>query len=350
VWSVPKDTVLSYRVRIDQRRTASGLGPSKTLASTVTFDLDMRSLGKHGFSVLVKSASATGEQTQITAAHRVVGTRLDVDVTKPPPVANARWYGGGDDVNASDIAMLFVLLGPVLRSQKSSWQVDTTAAAVSWAARPMPFTVDHRVTTDEELRGLDVADVSSKAIANADFRLPLVVKNPTSTSKSNELIVNQLFDALFSDIHNPVQGIAAAIASIPLSIVAPFLALGQAIGNLFGSHNASGPSTPSVDLSGPLQIESRTKLWTHDGRVLAASGMGTMHLAGTLPSLPGRAAQLSGKTLHLDAAWTITETMLSPFPKPVSKRNVPLTIGALIAVLLAAALSLYRMRRVMRPR
>ncbi len=349
VWSVPKDQVVSYRVRIDQRRTASGLGPSKSLATSVTFDLDEQSLGKGTYSLLIKHVDAAGESSQITAARRVVGTRINVDATKPPPIDDRRWYGGGSDANASDIAMLFVLLAPVLRSRDTSWRVDAPPAGVSWAGRPMPVTVDHRLTGHEDLRGLDVADVSSSALANADFRLPLVVQNPSPTSKSNELIVNQLFDALFSDIHNPVQGIAAAIASIPLSILAPFLAIGQAIGNLFSSHNNSQPSSPTVDLSGPLQISSGTKLWTHDGRVLGATGTGSMHLTGQLPSLPGKASSLSGRTLHLDTMWSISETMTSPYPAPISKKNLPLEIAASIAVLLAA-FAAYRMRRVMRPR
>jgi hypothetical protein len=155
--------------------------------------------------------------------------------------------------------------------------------------------------------------------------------------------VNQLFDDLFADIDNPVEGVAAAIAAIPLAVAAPFLAIGEALGNLFGgSDEPDEPKTPVVDLAGPLELRSDTLLWDADGRVLDALGNGRMSLKGRIPDLPGAASELSGRLLEMEVIWKLHRTHTSTFPAdrdPPGRGPVPLlaVLGLIVAVALLVA-------------
>src|SRR5690349_15283944 len=69
---LPKNQVIAYRVDIAQKRTAAGLGPRKSLASTVSIDVDEEADTSHSYTLVVKAARATGEETQRNAAARMV--------------------------------------------------------------------------------------------------------------------------------------------------------------------------------------------------------------------------------------------------------------------------------------
>jgi hypothetical protein len=208
------------------------------------------------------------------------------------------------------------------------------------------FTIDNEVTAIQAFRGLEAARVKSEAIANVRFRLPLVVpREPgTTPSASDDLIVNELFESLFADIDNPIEGLAAAITALPLAILAPFLAFGEALGDLFGggSDEPDEPQIPVIDLAGPLELNSQTAVWLADGRVLDAVTDGTLKLSGRMPDLSGQASELSGKTLRLDATFRITRKHTSPFPEP---RDPPgrgwAPIVAIILTAIALALAVW---------
>ena len=342
-------TVVRYHVDLAQKRTASGLGPRKLLAAGVRLDVEEEDDTDHSYTLVVRAARAAGEDSQRVAANRIIGRRIAVDLRTREVVADAPAFSGSDDIAAADIAMLFLLFAPVLPSTRTkpgrTWRVVTRPAQIPWAVGGVTFTIDNEVTKKAKTHDLDARVVSSAALANLTFRVPLVVPAPATApggvrAGSQKLIVNQLFEALFSDIHNPVQGLAATIAAIPLSIVAPFIALGEAISNLFGnskSREPSQPAAPVVNLSGPVRLVSSTTLWAHDGRVLGAAGTGGMTLSGQIPQLPGRAASLSGKTLHLDTTWTFSRTHTSPFPEPPPSRPLwPLVVAGVLAVVAAA--------------
>jgi hypothetical protein len=365
--------VIDYRVGVTQSRTASGLGEPKKLGSSVRLDLEEEATDEAAYALVVQSATGRGEASQVQAAQRLVGRRLLVDLEDAKVGGDAQAFGGAEDVAAGDIGMLFSLFAPVLPSARvgegEQWRVVTEPVQVPWSITPFTLTMTHQVVGRERFHGdgggrprtpgLDAVRVKSTALANVTFRLPIVAPAPAApgapaSSGSDELIVNQLFDSLFSDIDNPVEGVAAAIAAIPLAVAAPFIAIGEAIGNLFGGSSSSEPEEPPipvVDLTGPLELRSDTRVWDADGRVLDALGNGTMRLSGRVPDLPGAASELTGKPLTLDVVWKLHRTHASPFPAdrdPPGRGPVPLVAVVLLAV--AAGLAAGRQVAERRPR
>ncbi len=358
-------------VDVSQVRTASGLGDPKKLISSTSMLIEEESTTEHSYTLIVRSVGATGEESQRVAAQRLTGRRLVVDLADGKVRGDAEAFSGTQDVAAADIGMLFVLFAPVIPSPRADegdrWRAVTEPVTVPWSS-PLRFTIDHRVIGrvigKEKLGNLDTARVKSVALGNVDFKLPLVVPAPgvpgrapaTTSPRGDDLIVNQLFEALFADIDNPIEGLAAAIAAIPLAIAAPFLAIGEAIAGLFTSSGSDEPEevqAPVVDLSGPIELRSDTQVWTADGRVLSALGRGKMSLVGAVSELPGAAAQLSGKTLRLDVTWKMDRTHGKPLPAPRDPPGRgPLPIIALLVAALALALTSWRMppRRLLRPK
>ena len=334
--------VVDYRLDVTQKRVASGLGPAKVLPSTAVLDLEEETDGGHAYTIVVRAAHASGESSQQAAANRVVGKRIPVGLEDPRPQAPASAFSGTADVAAVDIGLLVDLFAPLLPSRNARagqrWRVVSFPAHLRWAAPAPEFTIDNEVTKDTTFHGLSAKVVASSGLANVTFRLPLVVPAPAKGG-SQTLVVNELFNLLFSDIHNPVQGFVTAIAAIPLFVMAPFLALGQAIANAFGA--SEQPKVPVVDLSGPMRLVGSTTIWTGDGRVLDAAGTGGMTLQGQIPQLGGRAAPLSGRQLRLDATWTYTRRHTSPLPEPPAARPW-LLVASAVAALIAAALTSWR--------
>jgi hypothetical protein len=340
---------ITYRVGVTQQRTTSGLGATKKLGSSVRLDVEEETTGDASYALVVRDAKASGEESQRTSAARLVGRRLAVDLDDGKVGGGGQAFGGTDDIAAADIGMLFTLFAPVLPSARAGvgdrWRVATEPVNVPWSLEPMRLTVSHEIVGEKEFRGLDVKRAKSVALGNVRFRLPIVA--PASSRPggggSDELIVNQLFDDLFADIDNPVEGVAAAIAAIPLAVAAPFLAIGEALGNLFGgSDEPDEPKTPVVDLAGPLELRSDTLLWDADGRVLDALGNGRMSLKGRIPDLPGAASELSGRLLEMEVIWKLHRTHTSTFPAdrdPPGRGPVPLlaVLGLIVAVALLVA-------------
>jgi hypothetical protein len=343
--------VISYRVGVTQSRTAGGLGKPKTLRSSVRLDLEEEVAGDATYALVVRSATGRGEASQVQATQRLVGRRLLVDLDDAKVGGDAQAFGGTDDVAAGDIGMLFTLFAPVLPSPRTDagdrWRVVTEPVAVPWSLTPLTLTVTHDVAERERFHDLDAVRVKSAALGNVTFRLPIVAPAPAApgapASSEDELIINKLFDSLFADIDNPIEGVAAAIAAIPLAVAAPFIAIGEAIGNLFGggpSDEPDEPAVPVVDLSGPLELRSDTRVWDADGRVLDALGNGTMHLSGRVPDLPGAASELTGKTLTLDVVWKLHRTHTSAFPADRDPPGRgPLPVLAVVLLVVAAGLT-----------
>ncbi len=366
-----KGAVITYRVAVDQSRTARGLGAPKKLSSAARLELEEEATSDASYTIVVRSASGRGEATQAQAAQRLVGRRLLVDLDDGILGGDDRAFSGTDDVAAADIGMLFALFAPVLPSPHADdgdgWRVVTEPVAVPWSRTPLTLTVTHDVVGRDRVDdprgghprapGLDAVRVKSVALGNVTFRLPIVAPAPAApgapASSSDELIVNQLFDSLFADIDNPIEGVAAAIAAIPLAVAAPFIAIGEAIGSLFGggsSDERDTPEVPVVDLAGPIELRSDTRIWDADGRVLDALGNATMRLTGRVPDLPGAASELSGKALTLDVVWKLHRTHTSAFPAdrdPPGRGPVP--ILAVVLLVVAAALATWR-QLVTRPR
>jgi hypothetical protein len=345
--------VIEYRVAVDQQRVATGLGTNKQLSSSVRLDLEEEATGDESYAIVVRAVQATGEESQRVAAQRLHGRRLDIDLGDGVVRGVSEAFSGTQDIAAADIAVLSVLLAPVLPSHRvetgDKWRTRAEPMRVPWSRRPLRFTISTSVTARGLFHHLDTARVDSVALANVSFRLPLIAPRVGGGGRveRDDLIVNQLFESLFSDIDNPIEGFAAAIAAIPLAIAAPFLAFGEALGNLFGggSDEPEQPSVPVVDLAGPFELRTESFVWIADGRVLEARSRGVMHLAGRMPDLPGRAADLSDKTLRLDVTWSVTRTHTSAFPEP---RNPPgrgwVPILAAVLVALALALTIWRSR------
>jgi hypothetical protein len=340
--------VIAYRVVVNQKRVASGLGPRKELRSKVRLDLEEEATSKDSYALVVRDHGASGEKSQKLAAQRLVGRRLNVDLDDGVFGGDEQAFSGTDDVAASDIGMLFTLFAPLLPSPRpetgDEWRYATRPVRVPWSETPLTLTVTHEVVGPTDDFTLGGYRVSSVALGNVSFELPLVVPaEPGKTPEGpDDLIVNQLFESLFADVDNPIEGFAATIAAIPLAILAPFLAIGEAFGSLFGGSDdePDDPQVPSIDLSGPLELKSDTNVWDGDGRVLSARGSGTMQLTGTVPELPGRAAELSGKTLHLDVSWKLTRTHTSKLPEPRDPPGPGLVgIVAVVLLLVAAALN-----------
>jgi hypothetical protein len=340
--------VLTYRIVIAQRRTASGLGDPKTLKSKIRLDVEEEPT-ETGYTLVVRDAAATGEQSQRTASKRLVGRRIAVNLEAGHLAGDVELFSGGEDVAAADIGLLHAIFAPILPDARAEpqtrWRAEPPKVRVPWSQGPLAFTVDHEVTGSEVIRELEAARVRSRALANLRFRLPLVEQaksSPGGTGRAADdtFIVNELFEELFTDIDNPVQGLVTAIAAIPLAILAPFLAIGEAIGDIFGTSDdeSKEPEIPVVDLAGPLSLTSSTAVWRADGRVLAASAEGTAKLAGTLPQLPGEAAKLSGKPLSLDSTWKIERKLTSPWPdpRPTPGRSVVLMVLAVVSVIAGA--------------
>jgi hypothetical protein len=360
---IDRDEVLSYRIQVRQKRTASGLGSPKSLRSTVILDVEEEPT-ETGYDLVVRDVSASGESTQKTAAARLKGRRIGVNLEEGALLGDVELFSGADDLAAADIGVLHALFSPLLPKARSEggehWRAKTPTMRVPWSQEPIFFTVDHEVVSSEVLKMLDAARVRSRALTNIRFRLPLLEQAtsttpPTSGSSGSgqrTFIVNELFEELFSDIDNPAEGLIAAIAAIPLAIAAPFLAFGEALGGLFGDSDSDPsapkqPEIPVVDLAGPVDLNSNTAVWRADGRVLSSSSKGTAELTGTLPQLSGAAADLSGKPLTLKTAWSIKRRLTSPWPqpRPVPGRGLVLLVLAIIAVLAGVIAAAWRTRQ-----
>jgi hypothetical protein len=343
-------SVVAYRVGITQQRSTSGLGAKKELRSSVRLDVEEEVTGDASYALVVRDAKASGEETQRLAAARLAGRRLVIDLDDGRVGGDEQAFGGTDDVAAADIGMLFTVFAPVLPSARAEagdrWRVTTEAASVPWSLAPLQLTISHEIVGREEYRDLDALRVKSVAVTNVRFRLPIVA--PASSRPGggppDELIVHRLFDSLFSDIDNPVEGVAAAIAAIPLAIAAPFLAIGEALGDLFGgSDEPDEPEIPVVELAGPLELRSDTRLWDADGRVLDALGNGRMSLRGRVPELPGGAAELSGRMLEMEVVWKLHRMHTSAFPADRDPPGRgPLPVVAVIGLIVAAGLATAR--------
>lgn len=346
--------VISYRVNVSQERTATGLGEPKRFASSVRIDLDEEATNDTSYTIVVTHTFVRGnEDTQILAGNRLVGRRLLIDLDDGTVGGDEQAFSGTDDVAAADVGMLFTLFAPVLPSPRADvgdhWRVVTEPVNASWSRRPLALTITHDVIGRERFRDLDAVRVKSRALGNVTFRLPIVAPASSAPgappSGSDELIVNQLFDQLFADIDNPIEGVAAAIAAIPLAVAAPFLAIGEALGSLFGGgrDEPDEPQVPVVELAGPLEVRSDTRLWDADGRVLDALGNGTMRLTGRIPELPGAASELTGKPLVLDVVWKLHRTHASAFPADRDPPGRgPLPILAVVLLVIAAGLAAAR--------
>lgn len=358
----PLGQVLRYSVLVDQTRSASGLGATKELPSRVRLELEEEALEDGRFALLVRDVGATGEASQRAAAHRLRGRRVVVDPATDTVQGMTEAFSGSEDIAAADVALLWVLLAPVLRDTDpdagDAWRTATPSLTFPWAQGGLVLSSRHAVHARETLRRLDVARVSSDALGNARFRLPIVRPaasgQPPASGGSRPLIVNELFESLFADIDNPVQGFAAAIAAIPLAVAAPFLAIGEALGGLFGSGRSqpsrpAQPAPPVLNMSGPIQLDTATALWTADGRVLGATGSGTLKLGGDVPDLGGGATSLSGKRLSLDTSWRFERTLTSPWPEPREPPGRGIApVAALVA--LAAAVAAVAARRIVASR
>jgi hypothetical protein len=349
--------VIAYRVTVSQQRVASGLGSKKKLSSKVRIDLEEEVTAEDAYALVVRDVGAKGEASQKTAARRLVGRRLNVDLDDGVIGGDEQAFGGAEDVAASDVAMLFTLFAPVLPSPRAeageTWRYATEPVAVPWSKTPLSLTVTNEINDRRDLKGLDAIGVKSVALGNVSFDLPLVAPAKGSggtPASSDDLIVNQLFESLFTDIDNPIAGVFTAIAAIPLAILAPFLAFGEAIGDMFGGSDDQddAPKVPTVNLSGPLEIRSDTQLWDADGRVLDATGAGTLKLSGQVPELPGEAAELSGKTLRLDVTWKLHRAHASEFPEDRDPPRSVLPFAAIASVIVAALLAGANHRRLRR--
>lgn len=345
-------SVIEYRVAVAQRRTASGLGEPKRFASNVRIELEEEATDETSYALVVRGVVVSGDDDpQASAASRLAGRRLLVDLDDGKVGGDEQVFSGTQDVAAADIGMLFTLFAPVIPSPRADvgerWRVAPDPVSVPWSRTPLALTVTHEIVGRERVEGLDALRVKSIALGNVAFRLPIVSPAPPPSpagappSSTDELIVNQLFDQLFADIDNPVEGVAAAIAAIPLAVVAPFVAIGEAIGDLFGgsgSDEAREPEIPVVDLAGPIELRSDTRIWDADGRVLDGLGNGTMRLEGRVPELPGAASELTGKPLALDVDWKLRRTHVSAFPADRDPPGRgPLPVAAVVGLVLAAA-------------
>lgn len=341
--------VLTYRVVVSQERRATGLGDPKVLGSKVTLDLEEET-SERGYVITVRHAKASGERTQVVAAQRLVGRRIGVQ--RDGTLAGAvELFAGSEDLAAADVGLLHALFGPILPTARAGtgtrWRVQTPGVRVPWAAEPLVFAHDHEVLGSETRRKLEAARVRSRALTNVRFRLPLVVEVTDGEDGDVDLVINELFDRLFGDIENPIEGVAAAIAAIPLAVVAPFLAFGEALGDLFGGSSGDDePQVPAVDLAGPLDLRANSLVWRADGRVLRSTGTGTARLVGTMPELPGRAAELSGRELNVETSWKVTRDLTSqwPQPRPIPGRGIVLLVLATLAVIAGASAAWLRTR------
>ena len=313
-------------------------------------DVEEETVDEKRYALVVRSVGAKGEESQRIGAQRLKGKRIDVDLDDGAVTGTAEMFSGTQDLAAADIAMLFVLFAPVVPSpdvaEGDRWRTKTTPIAFPWAKSPLSFTVDHEAAGERVFEGLDAVRVKSNALANVTFPLPIVVPREGSAGQqADDFVINEVFDNLFADVDNPIEGFGAAIAAIPLAILAPFLAFGEALGDLFGGSgdDPEEPKIPVIDMAGGIELHSDTSIWRADGRVLEAVGSGEMSLAGRIPELPGAAAELSGKTLRLDVGWKMRRKHSSTLPEPrdpPGRGALPFIAGALLVV--ALALTAYR--------
>ena len=356
--------VQTYDVEINQKRKAHGPDSSNEFTSKVILKLEEEALDDNRFSILVRDAIGTGEESQIQSALRLKGRKLEIDLDRSVVRTATEMFSGTEDVAASDIGMLIVLLAPLLPRSNAGvgdeWRA-TSAVPVAWSQSGAQFTINHKVTGERKLRGLQTATVASTALSNVSFRIELVRQVPPEQAQreggaiadDRGFIVNQLFEELFTDINDPVSATVAAIAAIPLAIAAPFIALLEGLAGLFGGGRSSGPSEPEIPvviLSGPVELKTTSDVWRHDGRVLGTTGSGYADLSGPLPTLGGEAAPLSGKSLRLRSDWTYTRKLTSPWPDPVEERSRSgwLMAIAIVLTLVALALNVMSERRRLR--
>jgi hypothetical protein len=345
--------VQTYDVEINQKRKADGPDSSNEFTSKVVLKLEEEALDENRFSILVRDAVGTGEESQIQSALRLKGRTLEIDLDRRVVRTATELFAGAEDVAASDIGMLIVQLAPLLPRANSgvgdAWRATSTVP-VAWSQSGARFTINHKVTGERELRGLETATVGSTALSNVSFRIELVREVPPeqaqqeggATADGRGYIVNQLFEELFTDIDDPVSATVAAFAAIPLAVVAPFIALLEGLAGLFGGNRSrpQEPETPIVILSGPVELKSTSDVWRHDGRVLGTTGSGYADLSGPLPELSGDAASLSGKALRLRSDWTYTRKLTSPWPDPVDESSRSGWLMAIAVVLTVVALAL----------
>ena len=349
--------VISYSLHSAQTRQSSGLGEAQALSARLRLSVEEEATGEDTYAIVVRSfPDGVGEESQRVAAERLVGRRLVVDLGDGIVRGSTDAFSGTDDIALADIALLSVLFAPVIPSPHvevgDEWRTRTIPIRVPWSLRPLHLTIDNEVVGKQPYRELQAARVKSTALGNVRFRLPLIVpREPgTAPADSDDLIVNRLFESLFADIDNPIEGFAAAITAIPLAILAPFLAFGEALGDLFGGTSEDEPELPVVDLAGPMKMSTNTLLWIADGRALDAHTRGTLDLSGRMPDLPGAASELSGKTLRLKVVFEINRTHTSPFPAPRDPPGrgwAPIAATILTAIALAlASWSTVRRRRI----
>lgn len=346
--------IQTYDVEINQKRKADGPDSSNEFTSKVVLRLEEGALDEKRFSILVRDAVGTGEESQIQSALRLKGRKLEIDMDRRVVRTATEMFAGTDDVAASDIGMLIALLAPLLPRANAGvgdeWRATSTVP-VAWSQSGAQFTINHKITGERELRGLQTATVASTALSNVSFRIELVRQVPPEQAQreggaiadNRGFIVNQLFEELFTDIDDPVSATVAAFAAIPLAIAAPFIALLEGLAGLFGGGRSSRPSEPEIPvviLSGPVELKATSDVWRHDGRVLGTTGSGYADLSGPLPELSGDAASLSGKALHLRSDWNYTRKLTSPWPDPVDESSRSGWVMAIAIVLALVALAL----------
>ncbi|MGH2786255.1 MAG: hypothetical protein ACRDJ1_13420 [Actinomycetota bacterium] len=308
---------LSYRVRVQQVRRGEGL--TQPIDRTVSLEarITQRSLGTGAIGFTIEKVDARGEATQVRAAEALQGRVLTVSVGPDGAQRISLGIAGDADMNAIDVALLFQLISPVLPGAGSAPPVRSLRNLSAPWSDGISLDVEHRRAGKRWTRWVVADVIETDASGTVTFLLPIARESaPSSSSGSQTHIVDEVFESLYgvAEQGGPAGALAASIAAIPLSIAAPFLALADALGGLFGGGGSSAPRRATIPLSGPIHLSATTATGGSDHRELHTTGSGSMRLEGKLPAMSGDAADLSERPLLLTADWTYSKDLVKPWP------------------------------------
>lgn len=334
---------LRYRVQVDQVRRGEGISQAVDRSVSLSARIAQRATGGGGLQIVIEDVDASGEKTQVEAARRLRGKTLTV-LVGPNGIQNVSLGIAGDaDVNALDVALLFQLITPVLPGSGGRVASSRSLKGITapWSDG-ISLDVEHRRAGKEWTRWVLADVIETDARGTIGFRLP-IAREASSSGGSNTPLVDEVFQSLFGVAgQGGVAGtLAASIAAIPFAIAAPFLAIADALGGIFGG-GSSGPRRATIPLSGPIELSARTAIGGSDGRELRTTGRGTMRLEGKLPAMSGDASDLSERPLLLTADWVYSKELVKPWPFGILVPAILLLVANVVGL---AVVTRRRLRR-----
>jgi hypothetical protein len=328
-----------YRIHVEQVRRGRGLADTPDRRVSISARVEERRTGDT-ISLLIKDVDAGGEPAQVAAARNLIGRSASLRIGPNGFEGISLGIGGDPDLGVGDVALLFQVISPAIPSgAHATASRSITGLGAPWADR-ISLDVRHHPAGHRWVRWVLADVIETEAKGTLVFKLPVAREAPSGGPRTS--LVDDVFQSLFgyTSGNAAVDAFSKSIAAIPFAVAAPFLALADALGCLFGC-SSGGPRVATLPLEGPIELSATTAVGGSDARELRTTGHGSMRLAGKLPAMTGDAAGLSGKPITLAADWTYSKELVKPWPFGA----LALAVGLIAANIIAIALVVRRRRR-----